>query len=99
VYLSILEMLSKQMEDEIIDQETILHGSGNVFTDLGFEDADEMLAKAKLVHAIAGAMEASGITQTQMASMIGIDRQKFLSFSEELPTVFPPTDCCAYSTG
>ncbi len=52
-------------------------GSGNVFADIGFDDAEEMLAKAKLVHAISSAMEATGVTlQTQVALMIGMDQSK-----------------------
>jgi len=55
---------------------TTERGSGNVFADLGFEDAEEMLAKAKLVQAIANAMEATDVTQSQMAQMIGMDQSK-----------------------
>ena len=59
------------------EQENMIEtSSGNVFADLGFEDAEELLAKAKLVHAIAEAMEATGVTQTEMARMIGIDQSK-----------------------
>ena len=58
-------------------QETsIERGSGNVFADLGFDDADDMLAKAELVHAVARAMSATGVTQTEIATMIGIDQSK-----------------------
>jgi predicted XRE-type DNA-binding protein len=59
------------------DEEPLIErGSGNVFADLGFENADEMLAKAQLVHAISTAMEATGVTQTEIADRIGIDQAK-----------------------
>ena len=59
------------------ESETIVElGSGNVFADLGFEDADEMLSKAKLVHAISRTMESLGITQVQLAELIGSDQSK-----------------------
>lgn len=38
---------------EPVNQETVIEpGSGNVFADLGFPDAEEHLARAKLVLAI-----------------------------------------------
>ena len=51
-------------------------GSGNVFADLGFENADEMLAKAKLVYAISKAMESKGVTQAEIAQLAGVDQSK-----------------------
>jgi len=54
----------------------IEHGSGNVFADLGFEDAEEMLAKAKLVQAISKIMAARNMTQTQLAEALGIRQTK-----------------------
>jgi predicted XRE-type DNA-binding protein len=54
----------------------IERGSGNVFADLGFEDAGQLLAKAQLVAAISEAMEATGITQTELARLAGIDQPK-----------------------
>ena len=55
---------------------SIERGSGNVFADLGFKNADEMLAKAKLVHAISQAMESRGVTQTELAQLAGVDQSK-----------------------
>lgn len=64
--------MAKRKEEETM----IERGSGNVFADLGFENADEMLAKAQLVHAISKAMAAKGLNQTEMAQMIGMDQSK-----------------------
>ena len=49
------------------------HSSGNVFADLGFDNADEMLLKAQLTHQITIAIESQNLTQTEAASVLGID--------------------------
>lgn len=54
----------------------IERGSGNVFADLGFADADERLAKANLAHKICSLIEDAGLTQTQAAERLGIDQPK-----------------------
>jgi predicted XRE-type DNA-binding protein len=51
-------------------------GSGNVFADLGFVDADQRLAKAKLAHKICNLIAAAGLTQAQAAKRLGIDQPK-----------------------
>ena len=51
-------------------------GSGNVFADLGFRDAEERLLKAKLATKIAQLIEEKGWTQTQTAERIGLDQPK-----------------------
>ena len=49
---------------------------GNVFADLGFKDADEILAKAGLAVRITAAMKARKLTQLAAAGVLGIDRPK-----------------------
>ena len=51
-------------------------GSGNVFADLGFQDAEEMLLKAKLATRIAELIEKKGLTQAQIAERIALDQPK-----------------------
>ncbi len=51
-------------------------GSGNVFGDLGFEDSEERLLKAKLAAKIAQLIEKKGWTQTQTAERTGLDQPK-----------------------
>lgn len=46
-------------------------GSGNVFADVGRENADELLAKAELVRQISAVIEERGITQAQAAELLG----------------------------
>ena len=56
--------------------EKIEHGSGNVFADLGFEDAEERLLKAELATRIAQLIEKKGWTQAQTAERTGLDQPK-----------------------
>ena len=50
--------------------------SGNLFADLGFKNADEMLAKAGLAVRITAAMKARKLTQLAAAGILGIDQPK-----------------------
>lgn len=45
--------------------------SGNVFADLGFPNAEEELAKAKLTLAIHLILKERGLTQTEAAELLG----------------------------
>jgi len=51
-------------------------GSGNVFRDLGFPDADELKVKAELALEISGIIEGRGLTQVQAAEILGVDQPK-----------------------
>ncbi|HXM48543.1 MAG TPA: helix-turn-helix transcriptional regulator [Pyrinomonadaceae bacterium] len=50
--------------------------SGNVFADLGFEDSEERLLKAKLASKIAQLIEQKGWTQAQTAARTALDQPK-----------------------
>jgi len=50
--------------------------SGNVFADLGFEDSEERLLKAKLATKIAQLIEKKGWTQNQTAQRTALDQPK-----------------------
>ncbi len=58
------------MSDEI----TVEEGSGNIFSDLGYPNAEEMLAKSRLAQRIAEIIEKQNITRVQAASMLGIEQ-------------------------
>lgn len=70
---------------------TIEIGSGNIFADLGFENAEEMQFKAGLIYEIDQIIRTRRMTQTQAAKIIGMDqptlskmlRGQFLSLSVE----------------
>ena len=64
----------KAGDQDVIDGVTITRGTGNVFADLGFADAEEREAKAKLAHEIATRCE--GMTQMQVAARLHIDQPK-----------------------
>lgn len=51
-------------------------GSGNVFADIGLEDAEELLLKAKLVTKISQLIEKKGLTQVEIAKRTGLDQPK-----------------------
>lgn len=56
------------------EEVNIEEGSTNVFADLGYADAEEHLAKARLVRVIANSIEVQGLTQTDAAERMGIDQ-------------------------
>lgn len=51
-------------------------GSGNVYADLGFENPEEMLAKASLVSEMQKAIQKKNLTQMEVADMLGITQPK-----------------------
>ncbi|MGK0674611.1 MAG: XRE family transcriptional regulator [Halothiobacillaceae bacterium] len=50
----------------------MIEGSGNVYADLGHDDADEMLVKARRVARIASAIEARQWSHEQAADALGL---------------------------
>ncbi|MDR9403991.1 MAG: helix-turn-helix transcriptional regulator [Halothece sp. Uz-M2-17] len=71
-------------------QATIQTSSGNVFADLGFNNADELLAKAELVRQISNLIAQQQMTQAEAAKKLGMEEDalsdlikgKLSSFSE-----------------
>ena len=51
-------------------------GSGNVFADLGFANAYEMMAKSELVRHINKIIEQRGLTQVEAAELLGVNQPK-----------------------
>ncbi len=56
------------------DELTFEHGSGNVFADLGLENADELLVQVDLAIAIKKEICARGWTQVEAAKRTGLTR-------------------------
>lgn len=52
----------------------IVKGSGNVFADLGFADAETHAVKAELVRHIAELIKNEGLTQAKAAERMGISQ-------------------------
>ena len=59
-----------------VNDEQIEIGSGNVFADLGLEDAEERLLKAQLATEITQLIKRKGWTQAQTAERTGLDQPK-----------------------
>lgn len=59
-----------------MEREPVAFGSGNVFEDLGVADTEEHLAKADLVSKIASAVEERGLSEAEMAGIIGISQSE-----------------------
>lgn len=50
--------------------------SGNIYTDLGMENADEMLVKAQLAASIREILDTKDLTQTKAAEILGLPQPK-----------------------
>ena len=58
------------------DDTRVTPSSGNVFADMGLEDADELLIKADLAISIAAIIKQRGLSQTAAATVLAIDQPK-----------------------
>jgi predicted XRE-type DNA-binding protein len=66
-------MAKRDQKIEIIESEK---NSGNVFADLGIENPEEELTKAKLVWEIEQVIKKKKLTQTEVARVMGINQPK-----------------------
>jgi predicted XRE-type DNA-binding protein len=64
------------MSDHDRDAPEFVASCGNVFADLGLENADEEPAKAQLAFAIRQRIRSKGLSQTDVASLLGTDQSK-----------------------
>lgn len=73
------------------DEDVVTYSSGNIFADLGLANADELLVKADLAHAINTEFESLSLTQAELGERAGltqaqvsrIGRMKLEDFSQE----------------
>lgn len=56
--------------------DAIIHGTGNVFADLGIALSDEDMLKVNLAAAISCIIQRAGMTQTEAAKLTGLDQPK-----------------------
>lgn len=54
----------------------VVHGTGNVFADLGYPDAAERQAKLRLAHALNQVLEQRKLTQADAAKILGVTQPK-----------------------
>jgi predicted XRE-type DNA-binding protein len=66
----------KTKRDRTVKVEKIERGSGNVFADLGFRDAEERMWKAQLAIKISRLIQSKGWTQAQAGERVGLDQPK-----------------------
>lgn len=66
---------TKTYEEKLADTRVEV-GSGNVFADLGFDNPEEMLAKARLVSEMQKAIKKKKLTQTEAAETLGLTQPK-----------------------
>ncbi len=53
-----------------------MSGTGNVYRDLRFPDAEEMLVKAQLVYKISKIIRGKSLTQVEAAKILGLTQPK-----------------------
>lgn len=62
----------KELTSQGLEEIPVVRGSGNVFADLGFEDAEELQMKAELTRQIYHRIKTLGLTQVQASARLGI---------------------------
>jgi len=67
-------MASQSAETMNESEDAITRGTGNVFADLGFTNADERQTKLRLAHAINGVVARRRLTQAAAAEKLGVNQ-------------------------
>src|SRR6266700_6372888 len=66
------KVTSKARRHASASEAAVAASSGNVFADLGLRDADELLVKSDLAHAIQQLIQAQGLSQRVAARRLGV---------------------------
>ena len=82
------------MSDDI----TVHDSSGNVFADLGIENAEEYLAKSELAAEILWIVQRRRLTQAEAGKLLVSGSPKCPNCSEAAWMGFPPIGCFAFIT-
>src|SRR6266481_5909300 len=69
-------MAKRSTETKNEAEDAITRGTGNVFADLGYVDADERQTKLRLAHAINGVIARRRLTQAEAAKKLGVNQPK-----------------------
>jgi predicted XRE-type DNA-binding protein len=71
-------MVSRSPETTILNEgdEAITRGTGNIFADLGYSDAETRQIKLRLAYAIDGVIVQHGLTQAVAAEKLGVTQPK-----------------------
>jgi predicted XRE-type DNA-binding protein len=68
--------MANQDDETTSEDGTITRGTGNVFADLGYSDADERQTKLRLAHAINGVITRRRLSQTDAAAKLNVNQPK-----------------------
>jgi len=68
--------MAGRRDEMTYEDTTITRGTGNVFADLGYSDADERQTKLRLAHAINTVIARRRLTQAVAASRLGASQPK-----------------------
>ncbi len=63
-------------KERVMNGIPIQEGSGNVYADLGYADAEDVMVKAQLVAKIADIIRQRGLTQERAARLLGLTQPK-----------------------
>lgn len=63
-------------KERVINGIPVHEGGGNVYADLGYADAEDMMVKAQLVTKIADIIRQRGLTQERAARLLGLTQPK-----------------------
>lgn len=63
-------------------EDTITHGTDNVFADLGYPDAEERQTKLKLAHAISDVIARRRLIQALAAAKLGVNQPKVSALAD-----------------
>jgi predicted XRE-type DNA-binding protein len=69
-------MAKRKTEAKRVAETAITRGTGNVFADLGFPDAEERQTKLRLAYAINDVIERQRLTQAAAADKLGVNQPK-----------------------
>jgi len=57
-----------------MSKDDFVKSSGNVFADMGLEDADELMIRAQLGHAVRKILQEKKCKQREVSALLGIDQ-------------------------
>ena len=77
---------------------TITRGTGNVFADLGFLDAEERQTKLRLAYAINDVIARRRLTQAAAVERLAINQPKVSARCARPRSRWSPTACCCPRT-
>jgi len=63
------------------NESIVEESSGNIFADLGLEDADALLTNAELARQISATIKQRQLTQKEAAKILGVDQPKVSALS------------------